>query len=513
MPDIVDGELPAHVRVAIVGAGFAGLGMAIRLTQEGIDDFVVLERAGDVGGTWRDNSYPGAACDVPSLLYSFSFAPSSDWSRAFSPQPEILAYLRRCVDEFGLGPRIHYGHDVRTARWDDGDLRWRIETSRGSLTADVLVGGMGPLSEPRLPDVPGLDGFEGTVFHSAQWRHDHDLSGERVAVVGTGASAIQFVPKIQPIVGSLHVFQRTPPWIVPDPDRPLSAVERWLYRRAPALQRLMRTGIYWGRESFVLAFTGNEAAARHAHRKAAKNLESQVPDPELRAKLTPDYAVGCKRVLMASDYYPALQQPNAEVIASGLASVGPRSVVADDGTEREVDTIVFGTGFQATDFPAGERIFRGDGTSLHEVWRQRGMEAYLGTAIAGFPNLFLLLGPNTGLGHNSMVFMAEAQVGYVIDCLQYMDRARLATVEVRPEVQARYNADVQHQMEGTVWNAGGCRSWYLDARGRNTTLWPGFSWRFWQRTRRFDPHAYLRRRRVVAVAASTGPVPSPVDVV
>jgi cation diffusion facilitator CzcD-associated flavoprotein CzcO len=496
MPDIVDAEgsrprpPPARVRVAVVGAGFAGLGMAIRLTQEGVDDFVVLERADDVGGTWRDNSYPGAACDVPSLLYSFSFAPSSDWSRAFSPQPEILAYLRRCVDEFGLGPRIRYGHEVRAARWDDDGLCWRIETSRGSLTADVLVGGMGPLSEPRLPDVPGLDGFEGTVFHSAQWRHDHDLSGERVAVVGTGASAIQFVPKIQPIVGSLHVLQRTPPWIVPDPDRPLSAAERWLYRRAPALQRLMRSGLYWGRESFVLAFTGHRIPAWYARRKAVRNLERQVPDPELRAKLTPDYAVGCKRVLMASDYYPALQQPNAEVIAGGLAEVRPRSVIAEDGTEREVDAIVFGTGFHATDFPAGERIFRADGTSLADHWRDGGMQAYLGTTVAGFPNLFLLLGPNTALGHNSMVFMAEAQFEHVLDCLRHMERAGRGRFEVRSEAQARYNVDVQRQLADTVWNAGGCRSWYLDGHGRNTTIWPGFSWRFWQRARRFDPEAY-----------------------
>jgi cation diffusion facilitator CzcD-associated flavoprotein CzcO len=506
MPEIVDEDQPAHVRVAVVGAGFAGLGMAIRLAHEGIRDFVVLERADDVGGTWRDNRYPGAACDVPSLLYSFSFAPSTEWSRAFSPQPEILEYLRRCVDDHGIRPHLRFGHDVRSAQWDDDAARWHIETSRGSLTADVLVGGMGPLSEPRVPDIPGLDGFEGTSFHSAQWPHDHDLAGERVAVVGTGASAIQFVPKIQPIVRSLHVFQRTPPWVVSDPDRPLTAAERWLYRRAPALQRLVRSGIYWARESFVLAFTGNPIAARHARRLATKNLERQVADPELRARLTPDYAIGCKRVLMASDYYPALQQPNAEVIASGVAEVRGRSVVADDGSEREVDTIVFGTGFHVTDFPAGNHIFRADGTSLTDVWGDGGMQAYLGTTVAGFPNLFLLLGPNTGLGHNSMVFMIESQVAYVIDCLRYMDRAGLATVDVRPEVQARYNDGLQRDLEGTVWTTGGCRSWYIDARGRNTTLWPGFSWRFWRRTRRFDPASYVWRRAPSPAPLAADPV-------
>jgi cation diffusion facilitator CzcD-associated flavoprotein CzcO len=494
------GPLPAHVRVAIVGAGFAGLGMAIRLAREGIDDFVVLERADDVGGTWRDNTYPGAACDVPSLLYSFSFAPKPDWSRSFSPQPEILDYLRRCAVDHGITDRIRLGHEVVAARWHEDDRRWRVETAGGAVTADVLVGGMGPLSEPRIPDLPGIDTFRGAIFHSACWDHDHDLTGERVAVIGTGASAIQFVPQIQPQVARLHLFQRTAPWIVPRRDRDLTAAERWAYRRVPPLQRAVRGAIYWARELFVLAFTGHRRVSQGAAMMARDHLRRQVPDPGLRAKLTPDYTIGCKRILISNDYYPALTQPNVEVVAGGVTEVRPHSVVAGDGTEREVDTIICGTGFHVTDFPAGDRIFRDDGRSLTDVWSGGGMQAYLGAAVTGFPNLFLLIGPNTGLGHNSMVFMIESQLGYVLDCLRYMERTGVGTVDVRPDVQARYNEHVQRELEGTVWSSGGCRSWYIDERGRNTTLWPGFSWRFRLRTRRFDPAAYVTRRLPAPVA-------------
>ncbi|HEX8802698.1 MAG TPA: NAD(P)/FAD-dependent oxidoreductase [Acidimicrobiales bacterium] len=492
-------DLPAHVRVAIVGTGFAGLGMAIRLLQAGIRDIVVLDKAGDVGGTWRDNTYPGAACDVPSHLYSFSFAPNPGWSRSFSPQPEILAYLRGCADRFGVGPHLRLGHEVLEARWDVPARRWRITTSRGALTADVLVGGMGPLSEPRVPEVPGLDRFEGTVFHSARWRHDHDLAGERVAVVGTGASAIQFVPEIQPAVRSLHVFQRTPPWVIPRRERAYSDRERWVFRHAPPVQRAVRAGIYWSRELFVLAFTGRRPLSPGAARLAAEHLRRQVPDPELRARLTPDYTIGCKRILISNDWYPALTRPNVEVLTQALAEVRARSVVAADGTERPVDTIVFGTGFHVTDFPAGGRVVGAEGRTLSDVWRdQGGMTAYLGATVAGFPNLFLLIGPNTGLGHNSMVFMIESQLAYVLDCLRYMDRTGTATVDVRPDVQAAYNDELQRSLAGTVWNTGGCRSWYLDASGRNTTLWPDYTWRFRQRTRTFDPQSYVLGRRPVA---------------
>jgi cation diffusion facilitator CzcD-associated flavoprotein CzcO len=476
-----------HSRIAIVGTGFAGLGMAIRLKEAGIEDFVVLERAGDVGGTWRDNTYPGCQCDVPSHLYSFSFAQNPGWSRTFSRQQEIWDYLRGCAERYGITPHVRFGHEVTAAAWDEPGQRWNVETSAGPVSADVLVSGMGALSDPSVPPIPGLESFDGTMFHSAAWDHDHDLAGARVAVVGTGASAIQFVPRIQREVGELHVFQRTPPWIMPHPDRPLSRLERVAYRRVPALQRLMREGIYWARETFVLGFL-HEHVMRLPERLARMHLRRQVADPGLRAKLTPDYRIGCKRILISNDYLPALGRPNVALHTGGVREVRGRTVVAGDGSEAEVDTIIFGTGFHVTDMPAARRVRGRGGLLLDDVWRGS-PQAYKGTTIAGFPNLFMLVGPNTGLGHSSMVFMIEAQIAYVMDCLRTMDERGLRTVDVRPEAQARFVAGVQAGMEGTVW-ASGCASWYLDDTGRNSTLWPGFTWRYRNLTRRFDVDHY-----------------------
>jgi cation diffusion facilitator CzcD-associated flavoprotein CzcO len=484
-------EIQQDVRVAVVGSGFSGLGMAIRLRHAGIEDFVVLERADDIGGTWRDNSYPGCACDVPSHLYSFSFAPNPDWTSTFSSQPEIWAYLRACAERYGVMGHVRFDHEVRDAAWDDDAQRWRIETSQGSLTAQVLVLGTGPLTEPAIPDLPGLDSFEGTTFHSATWDHDHDLAGARVAVVGTGASAIQFVPKVQRRADRLHVFQRTAPWIMPRPDRPLKAWERRLYRVLPAAQLLMRAGIYWGRESFVFGFR-HPRVMRLAERLARRHLRHQVRDPELRRKLTPTYRMGCKRVLISNDYLPALARPNVELVTDAIAEVRARSIVTADSVEREVDTIIFGTGFHVTDLPAAERIRGRDGLSLAEHW-QGSPQAHMGSMVAGYPNLFFLVGPNTGLGHNSIVFMIESQCNYVLSALELMEGHGAAELDVRPEAQAAYNAALQERMRGTVWTAGGCASWYLDATGRNTTLWPSFTWPFRERTRRLDPAQYELR--------------------
>jgi cation diffusion facilitator CzcD-associated flavoprotein CzcO len=487
-------EIQQDVRVAIVGSGFSGLGMAIRLRQAGIEDFVVLERADDVGGTWRDNSYPGCACDVPSHLYSFSFAPNPEWTSTFSPQQEIWDYLRECAERYGVMEHVRFGHEVQDAAWDEDAQRWRIETSCGTLTAQALVLGTGPLSAPSIPDLPGLERFEGTTFHSATWDHDHALDGERVAVVGTGASAIQFVPKIQPRVGKLHVFQRTAPWIMPRPDRPLKGWERRLYRALPAAQLLMRAGIYWARESFVLGFR-HPRAMRLGQRLALRHLERQVRDRELRRKLTPTYRMGCKRVLISNDYLPALGRENVEVVTDAIAEVRPRSIVTADGTEREVDTIIFGTGFHVTDMPAAERVRGRDGSTLAEHW-DGSPQAHLGAMVSGYPNLFFIVGPNTGLGHNSIVFMIESQCNYVLSALRLMDERGAAELDVRPEAQASYNAQLQERMRGTVWTSGGCASWYLDANGRNTTLWPSFTWPFREQTRRLDPAQYeLRARR------------------
>ena len=483
-------------RIAIIGTGFAGLGMAIRLRQEDIDDFVVLEKADDVGGTWRENTYPGVQCDVPSHLYSFSFAPNPNWSRTFPLGDEIWDYLRECAVRYRVMPHIRFGEEVQSADWDDERQRWRIETADDTITAQVLVAGTGPLHEPSIPAVPGLDRFEGRMFHSAEWDHDHDLTGERVAVVGTGASAIQFVPRIQPKVSRMHVFQRTPPWIMPHPDRALSPLEHRIYRALPPAQLAMRGAVYWARETFVLGFM-DRRLAKLPERVALKHLRDQVPDPELRRDLTPDYTIGCKRVLLSNDYLPALMQPNVELVTDGIAEVRASSVVTAGGSEREVDTIIFGTGFRVTDPPSADLMRGRDGRTLAETWRGT-MEAHLGTTIAGFPNLFFLVGPNTGLGHNSIVFMIESQLNYVLDALRTMDARGAGSIDVRPDVQARYNAAIQKRLRNTVWNTGGCASWYLDHTGHNTTLWPGFTWPFRRLLRRFDLDHYELRPPVPA---------------
>jgi cation diffusion facilitator CzcD-associated flavoprotein CzcO len=478
-----------HTRVAVIGAGFSGLCMAIRLRREGIEDFVVLERADEVGGTWRDNTYPGCQCDIPSVLYSFSFAPNPDWTRFYPLQSEIRDYLRRCARDFGVMPYIRFGTEVTGAAWDEDSHRWRLETSRGSLTADVLVGGQGGLSEPSTPDIPGLEEFEGTVFHSAQWDHEHDLDGERVAVIGTGASAVQFVPRIQPRVGKLHLFQRTPSWVMPDPDRRVTDFERRLWRRLPAAQRLLRAGIYFAHEATVLGTIVDRRLSKGFEKIARGHLRRQVRDPELRAKLTPGYTLGCKRITLSDSYYPALTRPNAELVTEPIREVRARSIVTADGAERELDTIVLGTGFKALDSPAFAHIRGRDGRTLAQAW-QGSPRAYLGAAIAGFPNFFLLVGPNSAGGYNSIVFTTEAHVNYVMACLREMDRRGLSAVEVRQDVYEAFNRDTEKRLGASVWNMGGCASWYLDSNGRNGVWWPGFTWRLWQRTRRLDPADY-----------------------
>ena len=482
-----------HVDVAILGSGFSGLGMAIRLRQQGHHDFVVLERAAEVGGTWHYNTYPGCACDVPSHLYSFSFAPNPEWSQTYSPQKEIWDYLRRCADEFGVRPHIRLNHEVTKAAWDEDEGRWRIETNHGPFTARVLVAGLGPLTEPKVPDIPGLEHFEGATFHSARWNHDYDLSGKRVASIGTGASAIQYVPEIQPKVAQLHVFQRTAPWVVPHSNRPITNFERRIYRALPAVQRLVRAGVYAAREALVLGFVKNPRLMRVVELVARRHMRKQTSDRDLLRKVTPNYTIGCKRILPSNGWYPALDKPNVELVPEGVREVRRNSIVSDDGVERPVDAIVFGTGFHVTDMPASQHLYGRGGQRLYEVWRHS-PRAYLGTAAPGFPNLFLLLGPNTGLGHGSMVYMIESQIQYVLDALRVMREQDLETVEVEQATVDRYNARLERQIEGTVWNTG-CSSWYLDDTGRNATQWPDWTWRFRQRTARFDPAEYQLETR------------------
>ncbi|MFE0645545.1 flavin-containing monooxygenase [Streptomyces sp. NPDC058877] len=479
-----------HVRVAVIGSGFGGLGAAVRLRREGITDFVVLERADSVGGTWRDNSYPGCACDVPSHLYSFSFAPNPDWPRTFSGQRHIRAYLEHVTDTFGIRPHLRLNHEVLRMEWDAEALHWEIETSAGSFSAEVVVSATGPLSDPRIPDVPGLADFPGKVFHSARWDHDYDLTGKRVAMIGTGASAIQIVPAIQPKVGRLTLFQRTPPWVMRRMDRAITGPERWLHRALPVTGTLRR-GLLWGiRELQVGAFTKHPGELGPVERLAKANIAKSVKDPVLREKLTPSYRIGCKRILLSNTYYPAVAQPNVDVVAAGLREVRGSTLVGADGTETEVDAIVFGTGFHVTDMPIASRVIGADGRSLAEVWKD-GMAALRGATAAGFPNFMTIIGPNTGLGNSSMILMIESQLSYMADYLRQLTmlggRAALA---VRPSAVGAWNRKVQNRMERTVWKSGGCESWYLDANGRNTTLWPGTTGEFRRETRRVDLSEY-----------------------
>jgi cation diffusion facilitator CzcD-associated flavoprotein CzcO len=476
--------------VVIVGSGFSGLGLGHGLKQAGIEDFVLLERGDDVGGTWRDNTYPGCQCDVPSHLYSFSFAPNPDWSRTYSTQPEIQAYLRRCADDFGLRPHLRTNCEVQSAAWEEDTATWVVGTSQGTFRADVLVSAHGGLSEPSLPALPGLEDFEGTLFHSAQWDHDHDLRGERVAVIGTGASAIQIIPKIQPDVGHLTVLQRTPAWVLPHTDRAVSRFEKRLYRRVPALQRVVRKLIYLSRELVVVALAKRTRLTRGMRRLGLVNLHKHVKDPELREKLTPDFDPGCKRLLLSDTYYPALAQPNVDVVTSNIERVTPTGIRTTDGEEHPVDTIIAATGFRVTDNPVAARVKGREGETLADAWQNTGPRAYLGTTVPGFPNLFLMTGPNTGIGHTSLVYMIEAQIPYVLGALDVLDRPGVAAVDVRADVADRFDEELQEAMTKTVWNAGGCQSWYLHESGRNATLWPDFTFRYRRRTARFDVENY-----------------------
>ncbi|MFZ5846326.1 MAG: flavin-containing monooxygenase [Actinomycetota bacterium] len=495
--------LPAHTRVLVIGAGFGGLGLAIKLEEHGIGDFLVVERGSDVGGTWRDNTYPGAACDVPSQLYSFSFAPNPDWSRSFSPQPEIQAYLQRVAAKSSVMDRFRFDTTVEEATWDDEAHRWRVRTSAGTVTAEVLVSAAGALSDPKMPDIAGIETFQGEVFHSARWNHDYDLTGKRVAVIGTGASAIQIVPEIAKQVAHLDVYQRTAPWVMPRRDRAYTPLERLAFHKVPGVQRLYRSAIYWGRETFVPAFTINPKIAAPAKKASLANISRGISDPELRAKVTPTFEIGCKRILISNDWYPALARDNVDLVTEGIDKVTGNAIVTRDGVEREIDALVVATGFHTTDLPIAEHITGRNGETLAAQWEREGMSAYKGATTHGFPNLFFIVGPNTGLGHSSMVFMIESQIAYVLDALRTMEARGITAAEPKPRAQERWNRDIQRRMKRTVWSAGGCSSWYLDAHGRNVTLWPRTTFKFRQLTRRFDVEQYDVRH--APVTAGTTP--------
>jgi cation diffusion facilitator CzcD-associated flavoprotein CzcO len=477
-----------HHRIVIVGAGFAGVGLGVRLRQAGIEDFVILERHERLGGTWFEHTYPGCQCDIPTHLYSYSFARNPNWSRLYPLQREILEYIQEVADRYEVSPHIRFQCEMERSQWDEKEGVWSLRTSDGELTCDVLVSAIGATAEPADPDIPGWNSFAGTRFHSARWDHDHELSGERVAVIGTGCAAAQFVPEIQPKVAELTVFQRTPAWVMPHMDRPVSPAERRLYRLVPAAQDVQRNFYFAMYEAIGVGFRGRTELIEPLERAGRAHLRRQVRDPELRKKLAPRYRFGCKRPILSNDFYPALTRPNVELVTDPIAGVDERSITTADGTRHQLDTIITATGYRYNRSLLVQRVTGADGHNLGEVW-DRSPRAYLGTTVPGFPNMFILLGPNA-IGINSVIFTLESQIQYVMSALETMERMGVRRVEVRPEALAHYVAEVDRRSKGSVWTDGGCTAYYLDHNGRNYALYPGFAAEFRRRTRRFDPKPY-----------------------
>ena len=474
----------------IVGTGFAGLGMGIQMKKDGINNFIILEKAGDLGGTWRDNHYPGCACDVPSHLYSFSFEQNPKWSETYSPQPEIWAYLRDCAKKYDLMEHIRFNKEVTKAQYQDRDGRWQVTTADGQVfVTRNLISAMGGLSRPAYPNLKGLDSFKGEMFHSQNWNHDYDFKGKKVAVIGTGASAIQFVPQVAKVAGHLDLYQRTPPWIMPKLNRKFSDLEHGIFSKVPFLQNTLRTALYWVMETQVLGFVVNPKLMKGLEYVSRKHFERQIPDAALRAKVMPNYTIGCKRVLYSNNYLPALTRPNVDVLTDGIAEVTPTGIKTKSGELRDVDCIILGTGFQATNPVPKGTVFGKNGVDLIEAW-SKGMEAYKGTTVTGFPNLYFIVGPNTGLGHSSIIFMIESQINYIMKALKTVKVKQLQSIDVKREVMDGFNQKLQTRLQGAVWEKGGCSSWYLDANGRNSTLWPGFTWAFKLETNHFELSDY-----------------------
>lgn len=472
--------------VLIIGTGFGGLGMAIELKRAGFNGFTLLEKASDLGGTWRDNTYPGAACDVQSHLYSFSFEPKHDWSRKFGRQPEILQYMKSCVEKYGLMAHIRFNQEVRAASFNQAANQWRVETESGDLfEADILVTATGQLNQPAWPRIPGLKSFEGAIFHSARWDHSYALEGKRVAVIGTGASAIQFVPEIVPKAASLSLFQRSAAWVLPKPDRPFQPWEQALFQKFPLWDRLYRSLIYWKNESRALAFTRFNGLLNIFAWQAKRFARSQVRNPEKRRDLIPDYQIGCKRILISNDWYRAVDQDHVNLVTTGVERIVGNGVVTTDGALHKADALILGTGFAASEFLAPMTITGRDGQTLNQAWAA-GAEAYKGMTVSGFPNFFMLYGPNTNLAHNSIVFMLESQIRYVMSCVDVLQERPGTAMDVKPDRLRQFSIGIQHRLAHSVWQSG-CQSWYLDDNGRNSINWPGFTFTYRRDTVRVDP--------------------------
>jgi len=472
----------------IIGSGFGGMMTAIRLRQIGETDIIILERDCDVGGVWRDNRYPGCACDVESHLYSMSFAPNPNWSTIFAKQPEIYDYLKNCAQKFDLLQLIRFQHEVQRMDWDDTNGIWIIETTKGQFRARMVIGAFGALSDPDIPRLKGMDKFKGQAFHSANWPSNLDIQNKRVAVVGTGASAIQFIPEIQPQVAQLHIFQRTPPWIIPRLDGPISERKKKLYRQVPLLQKANRLKFYLQREYMAIGFI-NPKMMNKTQEQALAHMHKDIKDPDLRQKLTPNYTIGCKRILLSNNYYPALAKPNVDVNTNGIAEIEEHAVIDQKGNRIEVDMIIYGTGFKVTDTPLARQIYGIDGHSLAQEWNGS-PKAYLGTMVAGFPNLFILQGPNTGLGHSSVIFMMEAQIMHMQKVIKHMRTKYYDVIQPTRKAQQRFVEEMSKAMQQTVWSLGGCKSWYIDQTGRNSTIWPSFTFTYRQLASKFKAEDY-----------------------
>ncbi len=487
-----DAEQPP--RILIIGAGFGGLCMGIQLKRAGIESFTILEKTDRIGGTWRDNVYPGAACDSPSFVYCFSFEQKTDWSRKWAPQPEILDYIEHCARTYDLHPHIRFGTEVATARFDADAGVWRVRTTSGDdLEAEVLVSGTGQLNRPAYPALAGLEDFAGVTFHSARWRRDVDLRGKRVAVIGNAASAIQFVPQIAPSVERLVIFQRSANWMIAKNDREYGALERWIFTHVALVARLYRWWLWFGYESRFPIFRRNRLLSALVTKYADRALCEHITDPELQRVLVPDYPIGGKRILISDDYYQTLTRPNVQVVTAPIERVRADGIATRDGASFPVDVIIVATGFESTSFLAPMHIEGTDGRSLNDAWAA-GAEAYLGISVAGFPNFFMLYGPNTNLGHNSILFMLECQVRYVIECIQALASRRLKSLDVRPQAMQAYNAWLNRLLDTSVWARTG-KSWYKRADGRITNNWSGTTVEYWWRTRRVDWTAYREEQR------------------
>ncbi|AXY56085.1 FAD-binding protein [Acinetobacter chinensis] len=464
-------QVPVHVYdTIVVGAGISGIAAAYKMNQAGYHDYIVLEKAARVGGTWRDNNYPGCGCDVPSAVYSFSFSPSHKWSHLFAKQPEILSYLEEVVEKFDLGGKIELNNELISARWDESKHIWTLETSKGPYQAKTVVFTTGPITEPSTPKIKGIETFKGEMFHSARWNHDYDLSGKRIAVIGTGASAIQFVPQVQPLAKQLLVFQRTAPWVLPKADMDLNETAKSVIGKFPVIQETWR-------QSIVQILNGINFGLRHPKVLKPVNflsrqlLKLQISDDELRKNVTPNFDIGCKRLLFANNYYPALQQDNVSLIPHGLVEIDGNTVIAANGERHEVDVIILGTGFEVSHPPIGKRVYDADGQVLADRWKDSSPEAYLGASIENVPNAFLVLGPNI-LVYDSFIGIAEAQVDYIVNGLLKMKAQKFTRFEIKRDVVRYHNLKVQKHLKTTVFNAGGCKSYYLDQNGRNFAAWP-----------------------------------------